>query len=179
MEWSLTAGHSYRREQTQKWRSPWKKVNKEKSCWLKDWPGDTKGLKHNRETEPAGTMFKLGIVSRFGASVPARENGTQWHSHKVYGECSLLLCQMISTAYTSKSSFTPGGTPWLNRSPADYEEYSVSWSEQDMQSPECRQVSSLNLIGAILTSISIDTIIIVCKYTSAYVKHAWASQEEL
>ena len=175
MKWSLRAGHSYRCEQTQKWRSPWKKVNQGKSCWLKDRPGDTKGLKHNRETEPAGIMFKLGIVSRFGAIVPARKIGTQWHSHKVYGECSLLLCQMISTAYTGKSSFIPGGTPWLNRSLADYEEYSVNWSQQAVL-PECWQVSSLNLIAAILTSIPCA---VVYRYTSAYVKHAWASQEEL
>ena len=64
MKWSLTAGHSYRCEQNQKWRGPREEANQGKSCWLKDRPGNTQGLKHNRETEPAGIMFKSGIVSR-------------------------------------------------------------------------------------------------------------------
>ena len=157
MEWSLTAGHSYRCEQNQKWIGPWEKVNQGKSCWLTDRPRNTQGLKNNRETEPAGIMFKLGSNSQ-QATVQASENGTKWHS--LWRMFASTLCQMISTAYTGKSSFIPGGTPWLNQSLADHQEYSVSWSQQDSPASMPCQVSSLNLIAAILTSM----LNFVCKY---------------
>ena len=129
MKWSLTAGHSYRCEQNQKWRGPREEANQGESCWLKDRLENTQGLKHNRETEPAGIMFKSGIVSR----------------RKRYSVIQPQSLWRMSTSTLpndlygfSRSSFIPGGTPSSNRSPEDYEEYSVSWSEQDNLAGRCR-----------------------------------------
>ena len=123
------------------------------------------------------------IMFKFGGSQQVRRFCTsegKWYSvTQPESLWRMFASTLISTAYTGKSSFTPSGTPRLNQSRADYGEYSVSWSQQDSPASMPCQVSSLNLIAAILTSIPWDAIIIVCKYTSAYVKHAWASQEEL
>ena len=112
-------------------------------------------------------LFKFGIASRLDATVPAREN-VQWQPQSLWQMFASTSPNDLYRAYTGKSFFIPGWTPWLNLSLADYEEYSVSWSQQDspaqIRVPEPCQVSSLNLIAAILASIPCDAIIMVCKY---------------
>ena len=148
-------------------------MNPKKSCWLTVRPGDTQGLKHNRETEPAGIMYNLGVLSRFGASVPTSENvsysllsdtatKSMANVHFYFAKWSVPLTLVSLPSYLVgllvqiDLEQTMKNTPWADQS----------------RTVLC-QVSSLNLIAAILTPIPCAWI--SWKHASRVCKLRWSS----